>query len=60
MIKKLAKMVFGIDAGFVGENHYVIQHVVPEPTVFENHRKSLIQHCKERELHFHFEKAKVH
>ncbi len=24
-------------------------------TVFENHRKSLIQHCERSELHFHFE-----
>ena len=25
------------------------------PTVFENHRKSLIQHCERSELRLHFE-----
>ena len=29
-------------------------------TVFENHRKSLIQHCERRELRLHFEWTKVH
>ena len=29
-------------------------------TVFENHRKSLIQHCERSELRLHFEGAKVH
>ena len=28
-------------------------------TVFENHRKSLIQHCERSELHLHFEWTKV-
>ena len=28
-------------------------------TVFENHRKSLIQHCERNELHIHFEWTKV-
>ena len=28
-------------------------------TVFENHRKSRIQHCKRSELHLHFEWPKV-
>ena len=28
-------------------------------TVFENHRKSLIQHCERSELHLHFEWIKV-
>ena len=28
-------------------------------TVFENHIKSRIQHCKRSELHLHFEWAKV-
>ena len=28
-------------------------------TVFENHRKSLIQHCERRELRLHFEWIKV-
>jgi len=28
-------------------------------TVFENHRKSIIQHCKRSELHLHFEWTKV-
>ena len=27
--------------------------------VFENHRKSIIQHCERSELHLHFEWAKV-
>ena len=30
-----------------------------EYTVFENHRKSLIQHCKRSELRLHFEWTKV-
>ena len=29
-------------------------------TVFENHRKSLIQHCERSELRLHFEWKKVH
>ena len=29
------------------------------PTVFENHRKSLIQHCERSELFLHFEWTKV-
>ena len=29
-------------------------------TVFENHRKSLIQYCERSELHLHFEWTKVH
>ena len=29
-------------------------------TVFENHRKSLIQHCKRSELRLHFEWTKFH
>ena len=29
-------------------------------TVFENHRKSLIQHCQLSELRLHFEWTKVH
>ena len=29
-------------------------------TVFENHRKCLIQHCERSELHLHFEWPKVH
>ena len=29
------------------------------PTVFENHRKSLIQHCERSELRLHFERTKV-
>ena len=29
-------------------------------TVFENQRKSLIQHCERSELHLHFEWTKVH
>ena len=29
------------------------------PTVFENHRKSLIQHCEQSELRLHFEWTKV-
>ena len=29
-------------------------------TVFENHRKSLMQHCERRELRIHFEWTKVH
>ena len=29
-----------------------------EDTVFENHRKSLIQHCNRSELHLHFEWTK--
>ena len=28
--------------------------------VFENHRKSLIQHCERSELHLHIEWTKVH
>ena len=28
-------------------------------TVFENHRKSLIQHCERSELRLHFERTKV-
>ena len=28
-------------------------------TVFENHRKSLIQHCERSELRLHFERKKV-
>ena len=31
-----------------------------ESTVFENHRKSLIQHCERSELRLHFEWPKVH
>ena len=30
------------------------------PTVFENHRKSLIQHCERSELSLHFEWTKVY
>ena len=30
-----------------------------ERTVFENHRKSLIQHCERSELRLHFEWTKV-
>ena len=29
-------------------------------TVFENHRKSLIQHCERSELRLHFEWTKAH
>ena len=29
-------------------------------TLFENHRKSLIQHCERSELRLHFEWTKVH
>ena len=29
-------------------------------TVFENHRKSLIQHCERSELHLHFEWTQVY
>ena len=35
----------------VQQNHYC--------TVFENHRKSLIQHCERSELRLHFEWTKV-
>ena len=31
-----------------------------EGTVFENHRKSLIQHCERSEICLHFEWTKVH
>ena len=34
-------------------------NVLPEHKVFENHRKSLIQHCERSELHLHFEWTKV-
>ena len=30
-----------------------------DATVFENHRKSLIQHCERSELRLHFEWTKV-
>ncbi len=33
--------------------------VVLQSTVFENHRKSLIQHCERSQLHLHFEWTKV-
>ena len=32
---------------------------VPHLTVFENHRKSLLQHCERNELRLHFEWTKV-
>ena len=35
-------------------------HPVKRNTVFENHRKSLIQHCERSELRLHFEWTKVH
>ena len=33
---------------------------VSNSTVFENHRKSRIQHCERSELRLHFEWTKVH
>ena len=36
------------------------QHFVAIATVFENHRKSLIQYCERSELRLHFEWTKVY
>ena len=38
---------------------YLYQMNTPSPTVFENHRKSLIQHCERSEQRLHFEWTKV-
>ena len=39
----------------------VIYELLPRKlTLFENHRKSLIQHCEQSELRLHFEWTKVH
>ena len=44
------KLIFPLDVVFYGA----------KSTVFENHRKSLIQHCERSELRLHFEWTKVH
>ena len=36
-----------------------VGHDATPRTVFENHRKSLIQHCERSELRLHFEWTKV-
>ena len=40
-------------------NNAVREHRQRFATVFENHRKSLIQHCERSELRLHFEWTKV-
>ena len=37
-----------------------IDDALHKVTVFENHRKSLIQHCERSELRLHYEWTKVH
>ena len=45
----------------MSENKLCVIDCRPEvSTVFENHRKSLIQHCERSELRLHFESTKVH
>ena len=39
---------------------YLSMLLVTNNTVFENHRKSLIQYCERSELRLHFEWTKVH
>ena len=41
------------------QNYNSKLNFVYETTVFENHRKSLIQHCERSELRLHFEWTKV-
>ena len=44
----------------IKENGYTVEvSESPKNTVFENHRKSLIQHCERSELRLHFEWTKV-
>ena len=54
-------MAFGLvtEIGFKYhiEHRYIYKY---SSTVFENHRKSPIQHCERNELCLHFEKTKVH
>ena len=38
---------------------YCVPQLINAITVFENHRKSLIQHCERSELRLHFEWTKV-
>ena len=42
--------------GFLGDT---LSENYPKSMVFENHRKSIIQHCERSELRLHFEWAKV-
>ena len=54
-------MAFGLvtEIGFKYhiEHRYIYKY---SSTVFENHRKSPIQHCEQSELRLHFERTKVH
>ena len=45
---------------FAQKMTWIIMLNNPCSTVFENHRKSLIQHCERSELRLHFESTKVH
>ena len=40
-------------------NTYLLKFKISQNTVFENHKKSLIQHCERSELSLHFEWTKV-
>ena len=62
--KKLRKTVLKVNTDmntFSSKGKYVVLHYQKNAfTVFEDHRKSLIQHCERSELRLHFEWTKVH
>ena len=45
---------------FRAKKHYKKLNFTALQTVFENHRKSLIQHCERSEQRSHFERTKAH
>ena len=49
---------FSLFLSYLSTINYLLDS--PNPTVFENHRKSLIQHCERSEICLHFEWTKVY
>ena len=55
IIKKIqGQKVLELKPDFKSLEPWEILQNIDEGTVFENHRKSLIQHCERSELHLHF------
>ena len=58
-IKEALKAVNKLQINNKNNNKNNNKKKIQRCTVFENHRKSLIQHCKRSKLHLHFEWTKV-